>query len=589
MANFDFPARSGLSHGSLYTDGSYTWMWYDAASTSRVGEAVDAGYWKKVSATTRDTGLADQWMVYSDGGLMAGTKFVTYDKVDNTLTVQRALPADGITQGYYLLEIRDLSDNDYNSILGTGLYPNEVDTPGVYHCREQGQWVPLPAGSATSTVFYRTTTPTANLTNDLWFKWDPTDVLGGDRSINIWDGSAWDTLLEFPVTVSVTPIISGTTASTLAIGSTQIEGHATTNCNAYLTLNDNGTVRHYLFAGAANEARWIRTAPSTQAHTKITGAAALDAFQILPSATGTAAMTVRDNADVYDVWQITEDTIVGNGVSESEPTITMRRDSDDGALVDLAMYQNTSITANTPALRIDTDPDTHNVQTEAIRVLYPLDHDGTIDRAAAICGYDRDFAGYPVWKITKGGAIYINPPASTISNGVTKALDGDWTALDSDDLVANFFTGIVFSLPSNEAWTIGSKYLEFERGGERQASVDVFGNAYFRAVEIYSDASLKTGIAYHSSTSRTSSSATMSYRGLDTINALSPASFTFTDDSTERLGFIADDVVKVGDGLAFQDDNGTYAVDLGAIVATLTNAVQELSSRLETVEAALNL
>ena len=87
--------------------------------------------------------------------------------------------------------------------------------------------------------------------------------------------------------------------------------------------------------------------------------------------------------------------------------------------------------------------------------------------------------------------------------------------------------------------------------------------------------------------------------GLDAVMQLSPITYRFADvgifrdDGVERLGFVTQEVERVipsavnGDGEAFHDDGTPQVQTLNAIplIATMAKAIQELTERLEALEA----
>jgi hypothetical protein len=75
-------------------------------------------------------------------------------------------------------------------------------------------------------------------------------------------------------------------------------------------------------------------------------------------------------------------------------------------------------------------------------------------------------------------------------------------------------------------------------------------------------------------------------KALEKINSLRGVSYTRTDseDKSEKIGVIAQEVLEILPQVVQQDDNGNYSVAYGNMVGVLIEAVKELSARIEQLE-----
>lgn len=118
--------------------------------------------------------------------------------------------------------------------------------------------------------------------------------------------------------------------------------------------------------------------------------------------------------------------------------------------------------------------------------------------------------------------------------------------------------------------------------------VEADGGVWQTGGYLTSDVSTKSSIHYQTSASKSTTSATVAYAGLDLIDQLAVASFTsdYDDTNRDRLGLIAQDVVKkIPEAVVTDAESGLKAVDQMALVAAMINAIQELKDRIEVLEA----
>jgi hypothetical protein len=75
-------------------------------------------------------------------------------------------------------------------------------------------------------------------------------------------------------------------------------------------------------------------------------------------------------------------------------------------------------------------------------------------------------------------------------------------------------------------------------------------------------------------------------KALEKINSLRGVSYTRTDseDKSEKIGVIAQEVLEILPQVVQQDDSGNYSVAYGNMVGVLIEAVKELSARIEQLE-----
>lgn len=117
------------------------------------------------------------------------------------------------------------------------------------------------------------------------------------------------------------------------------------------------------------------------------------------------------------------------------------------------------------------------------------------------------------------------------------------------------------------------------------SSTGVFNSIQVKNVYNYSDARAKTNIQPLSA-------------GLNIINKFNPVSYTFANNirGTEvspfkiggdgkELGLLAQDVEKVLPNVVITDPNGNKLINYTALISVLINAVNELSAKVEALEA----
>lgn len=92
---------------------------------------------------------------------------------------------------------------------------------------------------------------------------------------------------------------------------------------------------------------------------------------------------------------------------------------------------------------------------------------------------------------------------------------------------------------------------------------------------------------YYTSDRRLKAGVTPFDGGLDLVGAFTPVRFTWNASGKDAWGFIAQDVRKVAPHMVMENANGTLAVDYMQMIAPLVASVQELSARVEYLEAQL--
>jgi hypothetical protein len=188
--------------------------------------------------------------------------------------------------------------------------------------------------------------------------------------------------------------------------------------------------------------------------------------------------------------------------------------------------------------------------------------------------------GDTLFNIHNDGRVYVNN-ASLSDDRSRIAAWGDFRSNIRPN--GNSWTYQVYraDLPGGSTgYTTSDYFHRCLRGGSTQFAVRWDGTVLGKEYLTLSDLTTKENIQYLDTTKT-------NYTGLSAIKNLQTASFSYKDTPTvTTVGFIAQDVEKViPKAVITSEEDSLKRMDLMPVVATLVNAIKELTARVEALEA----
>jgi hypothetical protein len=143
--------------------------------------------------------------------------------------------------------------------------------------------------------------------------------------------------------------------------------------------------------------------------------------------------------------------------------------------------------------------------------------------------------------------------------------------------ISNTQSGVIYAAAAGTAPVVLYRHdsdgniVNFHRDGTQVGTISVTGSA--TAYNTSSDARLKD--------------ITGSARGLEVINELNPVAYDWKADGKSDEGLIAQEVKELVPNAVSETEDGYYQMDYSKLVTPLIKAVQELTAKVESLEAQL--